>query len=135
MIGSSALDDKILTDPSVASAIHTFSALSLDSLKDIYESVKGTEQLRCVFLRKGFMVIDVTESGLCFDRILFIEVLPLTGSNPAALMVKDLILEDGMTEFVARRAIAYVPFYLRLPSEKLLSSYEELLQDSRIENK
>lgn len=66
---------------------------------------------------------------------MFIEVLPLTGSNPAALMVKDLILEDGMTEFVARRAIAYVPFYLRLPSEKLLSSYEELLQDSRIENK
>jgi len=50
-------------------------------------------------------------------------------------MVKELILEGGMSEFIARRAVAYVPFYLRLPSEKLLASYEDLLRDPRVENK
>ena len=46
MIGSSALDDKILTDPNVISAIHTFSALSFDSLKDVYSTIEDSEELR-----------------------------------------------------------------------------------------
>ena len=46
MIGSSPLDDKILTDPSVAAAIHTFSSLSFESLKNVYGTVQETEQLK-----------------------------------------------------------------------------------------
>ena len=68
------------------------------------------------------------EFGL--HRNLFVEVLPLSGSNPAAIMLKELILEGKLHDLEARRAIAYMPFYLRLPSEKLLTSYEELLKEN-----
>ena len=70
----------------------------------------------------------VFEFGL--HRNLFVEVLPLSGSNPAAIMLKELILEGKLHDLEARRAIAYMPFYLRLPSEKLLTSYEELLKEN-----
>ena len=39
MIGSSALDEKMLTEPNVAATIHTFSALSHESLKNVYASL------------------------------------------------------------------------------------------------
>lgn len=45
-------------------------------------------------------------------------------------MLKEMILEGKLHDLEARRAIAYMPFYLRLPSEKLLSSYEELLKEN-----
>jgi len=108
MIGSSPLDEKTLTDPSVTAAINQFSYLSLDSLKNIFESMEGNEEM----------------------RNLFVEILPLCGSNPAAIMLKEMILEGKLHDLEARRAIAYMPFYLRLPSEKLLSSYEELLKEN-----
>lgn len=63
-------------------------------------------------------------------RNLFLEVLPLCGSNPAALMIKELILGGKLTDMEARRAITFIPFYLRLPSEKLLAAYEDLLKEN-----
>ena len=62
-----------------------------------------------------------------FDRNLFVEILPISGSNPAALMIKELISGDKLQPFQARRAIAYMPYYLRMPNEKLLAVYEELM--------
>lgn len=46
MIGSGPLDEKTLTDPSVTAAINQFSYLSLDSLKNVFESVESNEELR-----------------------------------------------------------------------------------------
>ena len=67
---------------------------------------------------------------LCLKRNLFTEVLPLTGTNPAALMVKELVLGGKLTEMEARRMVAFMPYYLRMPSEKLLVSWEDLLKES-----
>ena len=53
----------------------------------------------------------------------------MCGSNPAALMLKELILDGKLAEIEARRAVAYMPYYLRLPTEKLLESYEECLKE------
>lgn len=52
MIGSSPLDEKTLTDPSVTAAINQFSYLSLDSLKNIFESMEGNEEMRYVSTMK-----------------------------------------------------------------------------------
>ena len=57
-------------------------------------------------------------------------MLPMAGSNPAALKIKDLILTGKLTDMEARRVITFIPFYLRLPSEKLLTAYEELLNEN-----
>lgn len=58
-------------------------------------------------------------------------MLPLCGSNPAALMIKNLILNGDLTDTEARRAVTFLPYYLRLPSEKLLAEYEILLDTDR----
>ena len=63
-------------------------------------------------------------------RNLFTEILPLAGSNPAALMIKELILGGKLTDMEARRMVAFLPYYLRMPSEKLLTSWEDLLKES-----
>lgn len=54
----------------------------------------------------------------------------MTGSNPAALKIKEMILTAKFTDIEARRAITLIPFHLRLPTEKLLSSYEDLLKEN-----
>jgi hypothetical protein len=61
---------------------------------------------------------------------LFTEILPLTGTNPAALMVKELVLSGKLSDVEAQRMVAFIPYYLRLPSEKLLASWEDLLKGS-----
>ena len=61
---------------------------------------------------------------------MFTEVIPLTGSNPAALMIKELVLGSKLTDMEARRMVAFLPYYLRIPSEKLLTSWEDLLKES-----
>ena len=61
---------------------------------------------------------------------MFTEVLPLTGSNPAALMIKELVLGSKLVDMEARRMVAFLPYYLRIPSEKLLTSWEDLLKES-----
>lgn len=63
-------------------------------------------------------------------RNLFTEILPLTGTNPAALMVKELVLSGKLSDVEAQRMVAFIPYYLRLPSEKLLASWEDLLKGS-----
>ncbi len=65
-----------------------------------------------------------------YPRNLFTEILPLTGTNPAALMVKELVLSGKLSDVEAQRMVAFIPYYLRLPSEKLLASWEDLLKGS-----
>ncbi len=63
-------------------------------------------------------------------RNLFTEILPLTGTNPAALMIKELVLGGKLSDMEARRVVAFLPYYLRMPNEKLLTSWEDLLKES-----
>lgn len=61
---------------------------------------------------------------------MYLEILPLTGSNPAALKIKELILNGKVSEMEARRLVAFIPYFLRMPTEKLLTAYEELLKEN-----
>lgn len=63
-------------------------------------------------------------------RNLFTDILPLTGTNPAALMIKELILNGKISDVEAQRMVAFLPYHLRMPSEKLLTSWEDLLKGS-----
>ena len=66
----------------------------------------------------------------CNLRNLYTEILPLTGTNPAALMIKELILSGKLSDVEAQRLVTYIPYYLRVPSEKLLTSWEDLVKGS-----
>ena len=63
-------------------------------------------------------------------RNLFTEMIPLTGTNPAALLIKEFVLGGKLSEMEARRMVAFLPYYLRMPSEKLLIAWEDLLKES-----
>ena len=54
----------------------------------------------------------------------------MAGSNPGALMIKELILDGKVSEREARRLVAFMPYFIRVPTEKLLSEYEILLKDN-----
>ena len=57
-------------------------------------------------------------------------ILARCGSNPSALFAKELIMGGKLTDVDARRVIAFIPYYLRYPTEKLLTTYEELLKEN-----
>lgn len=61
---------------------------------------------------------------------MFTEILPVTGTNPAALLIKELVLGGKLTDMEARRMVAFLPYYIRMPSEKLLTSWEDLLKEN-----
>lgn len=63
------------------------------------------------------------------NRNLFIEILPLTGTNPAAVMIKELVLSNRLLDTEAQRAVILLPYYIRMPSEKLLISWEDMLAE------
>ena len=45
-------------------------------------------------------------------------------------MIKELVLGSKLTDMEARHMVAFLPYYLRIPSEKLLTSWEDLLKES-----
>lgn len=69
LIGSSALDEKMLTEPNVAATVHTFSSLSLESLKNVYASVEGNEALKYV---SANAVIELKNST--YQHFIFLEL-------------------------------------------------------------
>ena len=46
------------------------------------------------------------------------------------MMIKELILGGKLSDVEAQRVVAFIPYYLRMPSEKLLASWEDLLKGS-----
>ena len=46
------------------------------------------------------------------------------------MMIKDLIMNGKVNEMQARRMIAFLPYFIRLPTEKLLVEYEALLKEN-----
>jgi len=108
IIGSNPLDEEKLHDPTVNAALQTFSGLSLESLQSVYTSIEK-------------------DAGL---KDLFVSILARCGSNPSALFAKELIMGGKLTDVDARRVIAFIPYYLRYPTEKLLTTYEELLKEN-----
>ena len=61
---------------------------------------------------------------------MYVQILPLCGSNPAALRIKEMIIQGKLSDEEAEIAIVLVPFHLRLPTEKLLTSCEDLLAEN-----
>lgn len=108
VIGSSPLNDETLLDPTAMAAIQLFQSMSLESLQAVWKNVESDDEL----------------------KNLFTEILPVTGTNPAALLIKELILSGKLSDMEARRMVAFLPYYLRMPSEKLLTSWEDLLKES-----
>ena len=81
---------------------------SLKSLKDLYFT-------------------DNSETGV-FKKNIYTEVLSMAGSNPAAVLIMEMVQENGFkSDALSSKAITLVPFNIRRPNKKLVQMYENLL--------
>ena len=70
---------------------------------------------------------DKTPQGVTKYNI-FIEMLSMAGTNPAAVLVKEMVkAKEFVSDFTAAKALTSVPFHIRKPNKELVKLYEELL--------
>lgn len=70
--------------------------------------------------------IDLTNLQFAYRQI-FYDALVASGSNPAALLARDIIVETKDVTVISR-LVAKLPAYLRNPNEKLLKELEVLIR-------
>ena len=128
-VTSLPLEEERAQDPTVIFTVQLFSSMNLESLRVVYTYIEKQDDLRY----NNFWNIWKIEVLYLFIpliflyRNLYVQILPLCGSNPAALRIKEMIIQGKLSDEEAEIAIVLVPFHLRLPTEKLLKSYEDLL--------
>jgi len=69
---------------------------------------------------------DVRDGVLA--KNLFREIVSATGSNPSALLVKEMVMkEEYENDFTAARELLAVPQHIHRPTQNLVASFKELL--------
>jgi len=68
-----------------------------------------------------------TETGV-YRKNVFTEILPMAGTKPAAVLIKEMVEnKEFKTDADTARIITSVPFHIRKPTKSLVKLYEELL--------
>lgn len=68
-------------------------------------------------------------------RKLYLDSLPLCGSNEAALFIKQLIEQDKVTIIEARELVEAVPQNLYMPDVATIDAYLDLFQNSKVQSR
>jgi hypothetical protein len=68
-------------------------------------------------------------------RKLFLDALPLAGSNPSALFIKDLIQQNKVSTFEAKELVEAVPQNLFLIDTETIDAYLELFQSPKVQQR
>jgi len=69
------------------------------------------------------------------QRKLFLDALPLAGSNQAALFIKNLIQQNKVTTFEAKELVEAVPQNLFLIDTETIDAYLELYQSPKVQSR
>lgn len=70
---------------------------------------------------------ETSEKGI-FERNVFTELLPMAGTNPAAVLIFDMLKnKEFETDADAARILTSVPFHIRKPTQTLVQYYDPLL--------
>jgi hypothetical protein len=116
-------------------------AASKDSMQKAVQVVNAlavlpTETLEALFeqiAQKGQSLRATPKEQVL--RKLFLDSLPLAGSNQAALFIKDLILKDKVTTFEAKELVEAVPQNLFLIDTETIDAYLELFQSPKVQQR
>jgi hypothetical protein len=68
-------------------------------------------------------------------RKLFLDALPLAGSNQAALYIKQLIQQNKVSTFEAKEMVEAVPQNMFLPDVATIDAYLELFQNPKVQSR
>ena len=61
---------------------------------------------------------------------LFRELVSATGSNPSALLVKEMVMkQEYKNDFTAARELLSIPFHLYRPTQKIVEEFKELMEE------
>lgn len=123
--------DIIAADPSsskdsmhyVLQIVNTLSVMPQEALEQLYKDVaqKGRDE-------------NANDKEKVI-RKLFLDALPLSGSNPAAKLIKQLTVSNLLTKQEAKQMIEAVPQNMYLPDVQTIQAYLELAQNQRLANK
>jgi hypothetical protein len=69
------------------------------------------------------------------QRKLFLDALPLAGSNQAAIFIKNLIAQNKVSTFEAKELVEAVPQNLFLIDTETIDAYLELYQNPRVQSR
>ena len=94
-----------------------FSQLSTETMKSLYEEVKG---------------LGSNQEDREFCRQLLLEVSVMSGTNPSILFLKDLIESEEMSPIRAGLTISMLPHYIRTPTVQILDQLFELVKSPAV---
>jgi uncharacterized protein YlbG (UPF0298 family) len=100
--------------------INALAVLEIAQLKELYEQVAQPGQSS-----------RATEKEQ-IERKLFLDSLPLAGTNPSAIFIKNLIAENKVSTFEAKELVEAVPQNLFLIEKETIDEYLDLFQNQNI---
>jgi len=103
--------------------VNALAVLPQQTLKELFESIA----------QKGQSLRATPKEQVI--RKLFLDSLPLAGSNHAALFIKDLIQKDKVTTFEAKELVEAVPQNLFLIDTETMDAYLELFQSPKVQQR
>jgi hypothetical protein len=116
-------------------------AVSKDSMAKSVQIVNALAVLPVTALEQLFE--DVAQEGQSYRaspkqqvvRKLFLDSLPLAGSNQAAIFIKFLIEQNKVTTYEAKELVEAVPQNLFLPDIATIDAYLDLFQNPKVQNR
>jgi hypothetical protein len=116
-------------------------AVSKDSMAKSVQIVNALAVLPLTALDQLYE--DVAQDGQSYKaspkqqvvRKLFLDSLPLAGSNQAAIFIKELIEQNKVTTYEAKELVEAVPQNLFLPDVATIDAYLELFQSPKVQNR
>ena len=94
-----------------------FSQLSTESMKSLYEEVKG---------------LSSNEEDREITRQLFLEISVMSGTNPSIMFLKEIIESEEISPLRTGVTIAMLPHYIKTPSVRILDQLFELIKSPAV---
>ena len=99
-----------------------------NSLKQILPLLENLDFDNLVKLKQFYFAQSTDNDVSIAQRNIFLEVLPVTGTMPCALLIRDIISKDELrSDLETARLVASLPFHMR-PIKTIVEEFYKLIQ-------
>jgi hypothetical protein len=109
--------------PKTIQIVNALAVLPQQALEQLYQKVAQQGQAQRATAKQQVV------------RKLFLDALPLAGSNQAARFIKQLIQQNKVSTFEAKEMVEAVPQNMFLPDVETIDAYLELFQNPKVQSR